>query len=351
MVPIIDMHADSFLQIFKASFLEAPDPEDNFGPTEEEIKNGLHIRANGRHINLTDMKKAGYMCQSFAMFVDISEYGKSHEDPFEYLCDFSKCMDREIAENSDMIRYAFTGTDIEENFKAGYMSALKTVEEGFPYKGDLENLKKAYEMGVRKSTLTWNYENQLAFPNPKGEFEIDTENGLKKKGFEFVEAMEDMGIVIDISHLNDAGIFDIFKTVRKSTPVIASHSNARGICANHRNLSDEMIRLIADHGGVTGINFCTIFLNENNKLSNGMDGVYSRISDMIAHMKYIRNLGGIDMVAMGTDFDGIHGVLEVDGAKEMPKLIEAMDAAGFTEDEIEKIMYKNALRVYKEVLG
>jgi len=352
MVPIIDMHCDTFSIIYKSSFAVNDVPTGTTGVPP--VASPVHIRRNERHVNLEDLKSAGYMCQSFAMFVNQATYKRYIADAFAYLCGFSECMDREIAANPDLIAYALTGSDIERNFREGKVSALKTVEDSFVYQGDLEKLRKAYDFGVRKSTLTWNYENELAYPNPGKDQPMDafdTVNGLKTRGFEFVEAMEAMGMIIDISHLNDAGIRDVFKTVKSSTPIVASHSNARGVCNHKRNLSDAMIRQLADHGGVTGINFCPMFVNADTWTKPAPNDCWSRIDDLIRHMVYIRKVGGIDVLAMGSDLDGIGGKLEVNGCKELPKLIAAMDRAGFTDTEIEKVMYQNALRVYKDVLG
>lgn len=341
MVPVIDMHCDTVSEIFEDTFKKKPEAR-------------RHLRRNNLQVDLERMKPAGYMCQCFAIFIDQNSYRRYVSDPFDYLCRFSACMDREVAANEDLIRFARTGSDIERNFREGKMSALKTVEDSFVYKGDLELLKKGYGMGVRKSTLTWNYENELAFPNPgksKGPDAIDTVNGLKKRGFEFVEAMESMGMLIDISHLNDRGIQDVFRTVKKSTPIVASHSNARGVCNHKRNLTDEMIRQLADHGGVAGLNFCPMFVSEENWTKLRRGSCLSQIVDLVRHLRYIRNVGGVDVLALGTDLDGISGQLEINGCGPMQKIAEAMELAGFTDDEIEKVLFRNVLRVYKDVLG
>ena len=157
---------------------------------------------------------------------------------------------------------------------------------------------KLYDLGVRISTLTWNFPNELGFPNPAQEegkpYLPDLENGLTPTGIAFVEEMERLGIVIDLSHLNDAGIRDVFAHTRG--PVIASHSNARGACFHLRNLSDEMIRQLAERGGVTGINFCPSFLREEEPAAKKASTM-----DMVRHMKYLRNVGGIDIIGLGTD--------------------------------------------------
>ena len=355
MIPIIDMHCDTISELYAArkSFAKAI-PEERAGNGD---KGPAELRKNELMVDLERKTASGYMCQSFALFLHLGRLRDEGRSPFEHALELSDIFDEEMEKNRDIIRPVTTGTEIEENWSRGVMSALKTVEEGGAYEGSLDKLAELYKRGVRKSTLTWNYENELAYPNPsawdpqKGTYGctgFDTENGLKKAGFEFVEAMEAMGMIIDISHLNDAGIKDVFETVRSSTPVIASHSNARGCCMHPRNLSDDMMRRIADHGGVFGLNFAASFLSKE-AVENGRE--QSRIADMLRQLRYMRDTVGIDAIGLGSDFDGIGGELELSGAQDMPKLAEAMSLDGFRDEEIEKVFYKNVLRVYKTVLG
>ena len=334
MYPIIDMHCDTISKIWKRR---------KDGET-------VSLRKNDMHLDLLRMKQGGYLCQCFALFTHLQHLRDAGQDPYEAAKALSDTFDTEVAANPDLVRPVTTAEQILANQKDGVISALKTIEEGAAYKGDPELVKTFYNMGVRKSTLTWNFENELAFPNrmttdpdlgtPK--MVPETEHGLKPAGKDVILLMEELGMLIDISHLGDKGIFDIFDIVKNDTPVLASHSNARAVTPHPRNLTDEMLRLIADHGGVTGINFCIAFLNENSDVS--------RVEDMIRHIRYIRNVGGIDMIGLGTDYDGIGGTLELKGGQDMQKLADALSLAGFTTGEIEKIFYKNVLRVYQSVL-
>lgn len=348
MIPVIDMHCDTIAVL------------NGWHSGTETSQSGECLRKNKLHIDLTRMKKANYMCQSFALYTDLAAVKAAGETPFSHVLSLSETFDREIGRNPDLIRPVCSGTEIEANFQKGLMSALKTVEEGGVYEGKLSNLQELYRRGVRKSTLTWNYQNELGFPNPSRYDEIQKESvcvdldevhGLTETGIAFVEEMERMGMLIDISHLNDAGIRDVFLHTKAETPILASHSNARGQAFHPRNLSDDMLHALAERGGVCGINFCAAFLNERYTYSAHEGECLSRIEDMIAHMRYIQRKAGIDVIGLGTDFDGIGGALEIQGAGEMQKLAEAMEQAGFHTEEIEKIFYKNVLRVYKEVLG
>ena len=193
-------------------------------------------------------------------------------------------------------------------------------------------------------TLTWNYENELAYPNGHFYDAVSKKRkGLKEKGFEFIHEMEKLGMIIDVSHLSDDGIYDVYNNTKK--PFIASHSNARSLCSHGRNLTDDMIRKIADRGGLIGANFYSPFLNDNYKYSDT-----SKIEDIINHMKYISNVGGIDCVGIGSDFDGIDCPLEFENASNMQLIYHEMKKSGFSENEIEKVFYKNALRLFEELL-
>lgn len=293
------------------------------------------------------MKKGDYLLQNFAMFVNLER----KENPFESVMQLVDVFYTEMEKNKDLIGVVKNYADIEANMQAGKMSAMLTVEEGGVCKGEIPFLRDLYRLGVRMMTLTWNHENSLAYPNNvpgDGEtvfpYEPDMSRGLKEKGYAFIEEMERLGIIIDVSHLSDAGFYDVYEHTGK--PFVASHSNARALCGHCRNLTDDMIRKLAERGGVTGLNYCCSFLMEPDE--NGH--VQSRVAKMAEHAKYLEKVGGIDCIGLGSDFDGIGGDLEMKDASMLPLLVDALQKAGFHESEVDKILYKNVLRVYKEVL-
>ena len=155
--------------------------------------------------------------------------------------------------------------------------------------------------------------------------------------------MEYLGIIPDVSHLSDAGFYDVLKHSKK--PFVASHSNARSICNHVRNMDDEMIKQLAHKGGVMGINFCADFISSE---KNGY--TFGTISDTIEHIKYIRNIAGIDCIGLGSDYDGIPGNIEMKDCSYIPMLADELLKHKFTYDEVEKIFSKNVLRLYKELL-
>ena len=324
MFQVIDMHCDTI-------------------PALQWKEKQEHLADADLQINLDKLEKGGSLCQCFSLFTFLK--GLKDETPFEHVRKLADLWKSEVERYPDRICQIKTYADLMQVQKEGKIGAVMTVEEGGVYEGSIEKLHTLYDLGVRISTLTWNFPNELGFPNPAQEegkpYLPDLENGLTPTGITFVEEMERLGIVIDLSHLNDAGIRDVFAHTRG--PVIASHSNARGACFHLRNLSDEMIRQLAERGGVTGINFCPSFLREEEPATKKASTM-----DMVRHMKYLRNVGGIDIIGVGTDFDGFSGETDVPDTAHMQHLADVMSHDGFTDEEIEKVFSKNVLRVFRE---
>ena len=145
-----------------------------------------------------------------------------------------------------------------------------------------------------------------------------------------------------MSHLSDGGFYDVAKISKK--PFVATHSDCRALAAHPRNLTDEMIRILAEKGGVSGINFAPAFLDDT------PGNEESRVSDMVRHVKHFIEVGGEDCVGIGTDFDGIRGHLEVGEPGQLALLFDALENAGITPRQIDKIASGNVLRVMKEVM-
>ena len=326
-----DMHCDTIWEIYK-----------------DHRKGGtMSVRSNSLHLDLEKMAKGDYGLQNFAMFVHLGNTTR----PFECAMEMIDTFYQEIEANSDLIGAVRTYGDIEKNWKEGRMSAMLTLEEGGVCQGETAYLRDFYRLGVRMMTLTWNFPNELAWPNrvvaegPEKGCWPETEKGLTEKGLEFLEEMERLGMMIDISHLGDAGIWDVFSHTTK--PFVASHSNARALAGHPRNLTDHMIRCLGERGGVAGINYCPDFLRDRKEGETAA----SRIEDMIRHMRHMADVGGIGCVGLGSDFDGIRGELELSDAGKLPLLEAEMRRHGFVPSEIEAIFYGNVLRVYREILS
>ena len=210
---------------------------------------------------------------------------------------------------------------------------MLTIEGLDGLEGKSENLDILCSWKPRIASFTWNWENELGFP--QSDDKRIMERGLKPFGFEVIERFNKEDIIVDVSHLSDGGFWDVIKSANK---VIATHSDSRAITNEGRNLTDEMIRALADKGGVVGLNFCSPFLTDDKSHE-------SRISDMIIHTKHILNVGGEDVLALGSDFDGIGGKLEIDGPDKFPILEESLIKAGIAPSIVEKMFYKNISRL------
>lgn len=287
-------------------------------------------------VSIPTLRQADVFCQFFAMYVRLQEF-VTPEQAFERVQQMYAVFLREMQANTDTICFTRCAKELAVNRKRGRISAFLTVEEGGICGNNIQRLYQLYEMGVRLITLTWNFENALGYPNSDDPAIMS--QGLKPFGIEFVEMMNRLGMLVDVSHLSDGGFWDVVRI--SSKPFVASHSNARAVRDFRRNLTDAQLRALAERGGVTGINFFHRFL--------GYDETGS-VQQMVEHIKHIQNVAGVDVLAIGSDFDGFSGPCEIKNSAELVKIPEALSRAGFTDDEIDKICYKNALRVIQDVL-
>ncbi|GCF94335.1 peptidase [Enterococcus florum] len=296
------------------------------------------LRENAFQIDLLKMKASGTTLQNFAMFVPLDEV----EDPYKTCREMISCYQRELSANADLIRPITTMQEFEENQQKGRLSALLTMEEGAPLEGRLDRLQEFYDLGVRMLTLTWNFKNELGYPNmlywdEQTQTLSNEQKGLTETGIRIVQKMEELGMIIDVSHGSDQLVRDVLAHTTK--PFVASHSNARTICHHPRNLPDELIQQIAERGGVIGINYYEDFIRpEGNQ--------QSLVAGLVKHIKHFRAVGGIDCIGLGSDFDGIEENEELADIRAIEKIEQGLRDAGFSTDEIEKIFYRNVERLY-----
>ena len=165
-----------------------------------------------------------------------------------------------------------------------------------------------------------------------------TNGGLSVLGVEVVEELDRLGIIIDVSHLNDAGFWDVMNLVK--SPVIASHSNCRAICSHPRNLTDDQIRALAQHGGVIGINFAPSFIHPTK----------ATVARLVDHIEHIVDVAGVEYVGLGSDFDGIASTPEgLSDVSQMPCITQELIQRHYSNADIQLILGLNHLRVFKEV--
>lgn len=325
----IDLHCDSLARAF-------------------ETKDGNIYNRKDFMVDIKRLKENNCTAQFFAVFVPPVEFINKIQPNFsddDYIECLYKNLTDTVNEYSSEIAFAKSYEDFIKNQNENKVSAFLTLEEGRSVMGSFEKLEKYYDMGIRLITFTWNFENCFGYPNSKDKNIMNS--GLKPFGKQAVEFMNQKGMIIDVSHLSDGGFWDVLNLSKK--PVAASHSSCRSISPHPRNLTDEMIKALGNNGGVCGINFCPAFVAP---YKEGMDEYIdqNRTEDIVRHILYMANIGGSDCVAIGSDFDGIGGKLEVGGAQDMHKIWDDILKAGYNYDFIEKIAYKNAQRLIKENL-
>lgn len=291
-------------------------------------------------VSILEMKKADSLAQFFACFTSFKDYADNggYEKCYAHALDMIKFIKKQTIDYSEDIAIARSCEEVLKNQKEDKVSAIITIEEGGILNNKMERLDALYEQGVRLMTLMWNYENCLGHPNSSDWQQM--QKGLKPFGMDVLERMSELGMIVDVSHASDGSFWDIIKYAKG--PVVASHSNCRALCAHPRNMSDEMMRALAQKGGVCGLNLYGVFLGTKNE---------SRIEEMAAHMLHMIQVGGTEFAAIGTDFDGFRGmdIMEISKLSEMEKLWDVLKKKGLTERQLEKIWNQNVLRVLKEI--
>lgn len=327
---VFDLHCDTLSELRRA----------------EMRGDGQTFAHNNGHIDLEKLEKGDYMLQCFAAFVNLADPTPG-ADPLVTALEEIDVFKRMMERYSDRIAPVYRPEDIRKNAEAGKISGMLTIEEAGCCKGSLGVLRRLQELGVRMMTLTWNYPNELAAPNanPGGPLVANTETGLTERGFAFLEEMEKLHITADVSHLSDKGFWDIAN--HSTRPFAASHSNCRALSPHNRNLTDEMIRALAEKGGIAGLNYCASFVDADSAHPKLCRSTVERLAKHAAHFKQV---GGIEVISLGSDFDGIGGQHELETAADMPLLAEALRREGFTEDEVEAIYWRNAYRFFKNNL-
>ena len=303
---------------------------DTIGGVKWGYFKGIHTGEGPRHLTVEGLAQGGSYVQCFGLF---ASKGSSNYE-FNYLKDFITLAHRLIAASPEL-HFVSGMSQLRED----KVNAMITIEDSGCMGGKPENVQLVYDLGVRMFGIIHNKENFYGFPNSDDKETM--EKGLTNAGRTFVEQLGQLGAVVDVSHLNYGGFWDVADICKG--PFVASHSCADGLHHHRRNLTDEMIRTIADHGGVIGINFSSEFATGNKELM--------RLDDIVAQAKYMKNVGGIDCLALGSDFDGVPNRFEFQDAAGLQQIPHALLQAGFTEEEAEKIAYRNAMRVFTQVCG
>src|SRR5438874_8169398 len=295
------------------------------------------------HMDLEAARRAGFAGGFFALYVpsprvpDPTEvpYALPLPDPIPH-AEAARIADELYACLCDLpVAIATSAAD----FREGAVAAIVHLEGAEAIAADLSNLDGWYERGLRSIGITWSRSNAFAHGVP---FEFpaspDSGGGLTAAGRELVRACNKLGILVDLSHLNWAGFWEVAELT--DAPLVATHSNAHALCAASRNLTDEQLRAIADSRGIVGVNFAVTFLRED-----GHQVPETPITEIVRHVDYLVELMGVDHVGFGSDFDGAVVPEELGGAAGFPKLVSALRDAGYAEDDVDKITHGNWLRV------
>lgn len=331
---LIDMHCDTLWRLlcFEKEKEKRGAAEGTKDFSEEDLMQ------NSGCITIPGMRKAGTLAQFFACFTYLDHAEGGYEECYEDVLAMIQILDSQCEKYPGEIAHAYSFRDIRENEVEGKISAVLTVEEGGVLNGKMERLLELYRKGVRLITPIWNYENCFGYPNSRDPQAMKL--GLKEFGKEAVEYAGRLGMIVDVSHASDGAFQDILDCAKG--PVAASHSNCRALCGHPRNLSDEMIRKLANAGGIAGLNFYGPFLSGRKE---------SKLEDMTAHIMHMIRMGGSEFPAIGSDFDGFDGMEyeDIPWVGDMELLWHGLKKAGITESQLDGIFRKNAQRVLKSL--
>lgn len=311
-IPVFDLHCDTAFVLMGEDFSQ-------FGS----------LRQNTHHIDLQRSAKVPVMAQCFACMGTTLDGPWSRLDPVVFFERQLATIQREIDKNSDLICLAYSADQILENYKKGLMSAVLTLEGPASFGFDAGLLEDLYMIGFRATTLCWNEQNPLTGSHITG-------GGLTQKGKEFVRKAQDVGMLLDMSHISDEAFYDVMDLAVK--PVIATHSNSRAVHNVSRNLTDDMFLQICKVDGVAGFNLYTEFISDQADLDAACDHIF--------HFLELDPNG--DHIALGGDLDGCDSLCDgISGIQDYPKLSERLMERGLDADTLEKIFWKNALGVMK----
>jgi membrane dipeptidase len=296
-----------------------------------------------KHIDLESARAAGFAGGFFALYVPGPPLGEPTEIPYAVpLADPIPIY--EAARVADELATELERMDVAiarraDEFRPGRVTAIMHLEGADPLAPDLSDLERWYDRGLRSIGLVWSRPNAFAEGVPfRFPASPDTGPGLTADGRRLVQACSLLGILVDLSHLNEAGFWDVARL--SNAPLVATHSNAHALCASTRNLLDAQLDAIARSGGVVGVNFAVSFLRED-----GRQDPATPLAEIVRHVDYMVDRMGVDHVAFGSDFEGAVVPEELGGAAGLPRLVAALRGRGYDDDAVAKITHGNWLRV------
>jgi membrane dipeptidase len=298
------------------------------------------------HLDLDDARRADFAGGFFALYVpspgvpDPGEtpYALPLPDPIPF--DEAAAAAEELC--AELCALPVQRARSADDFRPGEITAIVHMEGAEPIAPDLSNLESWYERGLRSIGFVWSRPNAFAegvpfrFPSSP-----DTGPGLTEAGRELVRGCNRLGILVDLSHLNERGFRDVAEL--STAPLVATHSNAHALCPASRNLTDEQVDVIRDSDGIVGVNFAVTFLRADGQQRPAETG----LGEIVRHVDHLVERMGVDHVAFGSDFDGCVVPDELGGVAGLPLLVDALRGAGYDEAAIAKITHENWLRVLR----
>lgn len=324
-INIFDLHCDTLdrLALHEAAADLGFSEHDAHIPAERMSS----LASNAAHIDLGRMLGAGYgWCQCFAAFIPDGLGTQRSWRVFETVRDYFRS---QLEQHDRLIEQVRDARDIRRIVDEGKCAAVFTVEGGSFIEGDVSRVHEIADAGVKMLTLTWNGKNAIASGN-------QTAEGLTQFGRQVIAALEERGVVVDVSHLNDRSFWDVVEAATR--PFAASHSNARSVCGHPRNLTDDQVRVLVERGGIVGLNFCCDFLRD--------DGADPAPDDVLRHVDRFLSLGAEHALALGSDYDGTDVPSWLDPAEKVGAL-HALFAKEFGDEIANAICFENALSFFE----
>ncbi len=257
----------------------------------------------------------------------------------------TKLLFRLEEESEGGLRVVRKAAEIEGCLNDGVVAAILHFEGAENLGSDPGALEEVYAQGLRSLGLVWSRPNAYAHGVPfKFPGSPDTGPGLTEAGRDLVRECNRLGVVIDLSHLNERGFWDVASL--SEAPLVATHSNAHALCPTARNLTDRQLDAVRDSDGMVGVNFAVAFLRED-----GKDVADTPLSTVVRHVDYLVDQVGIDRVGFGSDFDGANVPQAIGDVSGLPKLLAALEEHGYGEAELRKLAHENWLRVLRATWG
>lgn len=323
---VVDTHCDT-LKCLLPQFTRQRD-----SMWQDRSKVGFGKRSKLGHIDLPRLKEGGVDLQVFAIS---SERDPTPAYALRTAMEMIVAFYTECEKYTELVQPVTRFAEIMQANKEGKIAAMLSIEGADVLEGRLSMLRVYHRLGVRMVGLVHSLRNLLA----DGVADNRTKGGLSQFGVEVVEELNRLGMIVDVSHLSDAGFWDVIKVSK--VPVVASHSNSRTVCPHPRNMTDDMIRALAECGGVMGMNFATDFVHPKNP----------SVETLVDHIDHIVDLVGPEHVGLGSDFDGIPTTPRgLEDASKMPEITEELLKRGYSEDYIRLILGGNHLKLIEQVV-